>query len=70
MTRQGGHARYVGVDQYGHTYWLGPHPRKELQALLCRSRVSKMYRDDTKRGYDHVGYVVGKLWIEIFELSP
>ena len=63
-------ARFVGVDQYGHTYWLGPHPRKELQQLLCRSRIAKMYRDDrSTAGYSHVGYVIGQLWIEIFELK-
>lgn len=63
--------RFVGVDQYGHTYFLGPHPRKELTRLLCRSRIAKMYRDDkSPKGYHHVGYVIGKLWIEVFELKP
>jgi hypothetical protein len=68
--KQQGIIRHVGVDQYGQTYWLGRHPRKELLALLCRTRAEKLYRDDTSpQGYRHVGYVVGKLWIEIFRLD-
>lgn len=63
--------RFVGVDQYGTTYWLGAHPRKELLDRLCRSRAEKMYRDDSSlQGYCHVGYVIGGLWIEVFKLRP
>lgn len=63
--------RHVGIDQYGRTYWLGAHPRGELLDLLCRSRATKMYRDDTSsQGYHHVGYVIGRLWIEVFEVRP
>ena len=63
--------RYIGVDQYGHTYWLGRHPRKELLETLGRSRAEKMYRDDTSpQGCRQVGYVIAGLWIEVFALAP
>jgi len=62
---------HVGVDQYGQTYWLGRHPRKELLEMLGRSWAQKMYRDDTNPlGYRHVGYVIAGLWIEVFALAP
>ena len=67
ITRKG----HVGVDQYGQTYWLGRHPRKELLAMLGRSRAAKMYRDDmSPQGCHHVGYVIAGLWIEVFALAP
>lgn len=63
--------RYIGIDQYGTTYLLGRHPRKELLSELGRSRAAKMYRDDPGTGgYHHVGYVVAGLWIEVYRLKP
>lgn len=59
----------MGVDQYGHTYHdLGPHPRKALMDLLCRSHVEKMYQD-TKHGTKHTGYVIGGLWITLYTVE-
>lgn len=63
--------QHIGLDQYGQTYWLGRHPRKELLAQLGRSRAAKMYRDDSSpQGYQHVGYVIAGLWIDVFCLTP
>jgi len=63
--------RHIGLDQYGRTYWLGAHPRKDLLRLLCRTRSAKLYRDDSSpQGYHHVGYVIAGLWIEVFALQP
>lgn len=55
---------YIGVDQYGHTYRIKKHPRKELSAFLP-GKVNKMYVGEGT----HVGYVIGPLWITVYKLS-
>lgn len=62
--------QYMAIDQYGQTFHsLGPNPRKALCEKLCRKHVSKMYRD-TADGTKHVGYIIGGLWLELFEVRP
>ena len=58
--------RFVGCDQYGQTYWINKHPRKELMARLCCKRAQKMYVGDCV----HIGYVIGDLWIRVWRVSP
>ena len=61
----------MGIDQYGTTYHdLGEYPRRELLRRLGRSKASKMYRDSKVTGeVRHVGYAVGRLWVELFTVS-
>ena len=61
---------HMAVDQYGHTYHaLGAHPRKELLKRLCRQHAGKIYRE--KDGSTvHVGWVIGGLWLTIYETVP
>lgn len=59
---------YIAVNQYGSTTWIKKHPRKELSDLFS-GRVSKMYFDDTDGNSQHVGYVVGDLWFEVFAIK-
>lgn len=62
---------YMGIDQYGTVYHnLGNHPRKELMKRLYISHVSKMYRDYADGSYSHVGYILGGLWITLYEVKP
>jgi len=61
--------KYMGVDQYGQTYHGLTHPRKDLIDKIGGGAVSKMYRN-TENGAEHIGYVIGGLWIEIFEVKP
>ena len=61
----------MGIDQYGGTYHdLGAHPRGELLRRLGRKGASKIYRDSKVTGeVRHVGYAVGRLWVELFTVS-
>jgi hypothetical protein len=61
---------YMGIDQYGQTYHGLKHPRKELMETLGNSHVDKMYRDKDNGSYVHVGYIIGGLWITLYEVTP
>lgn len=63
-------ARHVGRDQYGTTYWLGSHPRKELLERLGRQRVQKLYSFGMDGEMCHVGYLIAGLWIEVHQIEP
>ena len=60
---------FMGQDQYGQTYHLEPqHPRKQLLDRLGYKSAQKMYID-TKDGVSkHIGYIVGGLWITLYEV--
>ena len=58
---------FIGQDQYGFYYHIDKHPRKELKEMLP-GRIRKMYMD-TKKGVKHIGYVVGNLWVEVYEVK-
>ena len=60
---------FLGVDQYGHCYPFLIHPRKELIEKIGVSHVSKMYVDKKSGEIAHVGYVIGGLWVELFEMN-
>jgi hypothetical protein len=61
--------KYMGIDQYGQTYHGLTHPRKDLMERIGVQHATKMYRD-IPNGYVQVGYIIGGLWIEIFEVKP
>lgn len=60
---------YIGIDQYGQVYKnLGKYPRKGLLEQLYASNASKMYQDKKNGDTMHVGYIVGGLWITLYEI--
>lgn len=62
---------YMGYAHTGDTFHdLGPHPRKELLKRLGRRHVSKIYVDRKAGGTYHVGYIIGGLWITLYEVRP
>tara|TARA_Y100000310_G_C20194014_1_gene583789 strand:- start:291 stop:515 length:225 start_codon:yes stop_codon:yes gene_type:complete len=59
---------YLGIDQYGKNYKINKYPRKELLEQLGGTHADKIYVD-TKDGITrHQGYVIGGLWIGIYEI--
>lgn len=61
---------HMGIDQYGETYHaLGKNPRKALLERLGKTHANKMYRDDAKGNARHVGYVIGRLWITLYQVT-
>ena len=62
---------YMAIDQYGQTYHdLGPHPRKALLEQLGYKKASRMYIDNKDGKTFHIGYVIGYLWLTLFEVAP
>ena len=62
---------YMAIDQYGQTFHnLGPYPRKELLKRLARRSAAKMYVDKVKGPPKHIGWIIGGLWLTIFEVIP
>jgi hypothetical protein len=60
---------YLGIDQYGNRYKIDKHPRKELlEKHYLTGKVSKMYRDGENGDVNHVGYIIGNLWVDIYEV--
>jgi hypothetical protein len=60
----------MGIDQYGQTYHnLGTYPRKELLERLGYTNARKIYRDKKDRSTVHCGYVIGRLWIELYKVG-
>lgn len=61
----------MGIDQNGTHYDdLGEHPRKELLHRLGYKKASRMFRDRKNGPPVHVGYVIGQLWITIYNVEP
>lgn len=61
----------MGIDQYRHTYHdLGKYPRKELLSRLGYKTANRMYRDKKDGSTVHCGYVIGRIWIELYEVKP
>ncbi len=60
---------YLGLDQYGDTYHINKHPRKELLEQLGCKHASKMYVDTKSGDTKHVGYVVAGRWINVYVVS-
>jgi hypothetical protein len=61
--------QFMAVDQYGQTYHGLSKPRRDLLNRLCRKHADKMYID-TKNGARHCGYIIGGLWLSIYEVKP
>lgn len=60
----------MGIDQYGQTYHgLGKYPRKELLDRLGYKRADKMYTDYINDEPKHTGYVIGGLWITLYNVT-
>lgn len=61
---------FMAIDQYGHHYDGLKDPRKDLLNRLGKKHVEKMYRDDKDGKSYHVGYIVGGLWLSVYEVIP
>lgn len=63
--------RFMGIDQYGRTYHDLLNPRKELAEMFgySSSSLRKIYVDDIHGNTYHTGYVVGDLWITLYEVK-
>lgn len=61
---------YMAIDQYGQTYHGLKHPRKDLCERLCNSHVEKMYQDKKDGTTVFCGYVIGGLWLQLYEVQP
>ena len=60
----------MGRDQFGQTYHdLGPHPRKALLEMFDKSHADKMYIDTKDGETKHIGYIVGDLWITLYNVT-
>lgn len=59
----------IAIDQYGQKFTLKTNsPRKELLEILGYKSAQKMYVD-TKGGQSkHVGYIIGGLWLTIYNV--
>lgn len=58
----------LGIDQHGEHYNIQKHPRKELLEQLGRKHADKMYVDLKDGATLHKGYVIGGLWISVYEV--
>lgn len=61
--------RYMAIDQYGQVFHGLTHPRKDLMERLDKSHADKMFVDRNGGTY-HVGYIIGGLWLTIYEVYP
>jgi hypothetical protein len=55
------------LDQYGNRFFASTLKELRSQIGMGGSRVSKMYRDLADGRAVHVGYVVGRHWLEAFQ---
>lgn len=60
---------YMGVDQYGNTYHNLKCPRRDLLNKLGYKHADKMYQDTNDGKVMHVGYVIGRHWISVYEVK-
>lgn len=61
---------YMAIDQHGQHYHGLKKPRKELCEILDRQHVEKMYMDTEDGKTYHCGYIIGGLWLSIYEVIP
>ena len=59
---------YIGIDQYNTWYRIDKHPRKELLEKLGATHADKMYIDTKQKKTKHTGYIINKLWIDVYEV--
>ena len=65
---------FVAQDQWGNTFFLGKHPRKELLAKMCRKHADKLYVDIKNENGRittiHSGWKIGDSWFNVYRLEP
>ena len=59
---------YLGIDQYGERYKIDKHPRKELLEKFATTHAEKMYVDTLSGIARHIGYIIRKHWITVYEV--
>lgn len=59
---------YLGIDQYGRSYHLKKHPRKELLEKLGATHADKMYVDNKDGKSKCTGYIINGLWIDVYAI--
>lgn len=62
--------QYIAIDQYGQTWHNLEHPRKDLMKQIGCSHAEKMYIDGEDGKVYHTGYVIGGLWLNVYEIQP
>jgi hypothetical protein len=61
----------IGLDQFNNIYFgLGKYPRKELLQQLVYKYAQKIYKDKKDGSTVHCGYVIGRRWIDLYEITP
>ncbi len=60
--------KYIGIDEYGETFYIKSHPRKELMEQLYTTHADKIYVDRMDGTY-HIGYIICGHWINVYGLE-
>lgn len=55
------------LDQFGNRWWAKTVKELRSQIGMGGSRVSKIYIDKKDGRTAHVGYVIGRHWLEAFQ---
>ena len=60
----------MAIGNDGSTIHLGDtkFPRKELLEKTGYSKADKMFVDDKDGNAKHIGYVIGGVWYQIYEI--
>lgn len=62
---------YIAIDQHGQNYNIGyAAPRKWLLNFFCRQHADKMYQDDKNGNPVHTGYIIAKMWLSVYKITP
>lgn len=61
---------FIAQDQHGHLYGILEHPRKDLMHMLGNKHASIMYVDTIYGKPRKAGYIIGGLWLDVFEIIP
>ena len=61
---------YMAIDQYGHTYHGLKHPGKIFVKGFVIPMWKKMYQDKKDGTTVFCGYVIGGLWLQLYEVQP
>jgi len=70
MTKRNTKRMYMAVDQYGQTYHGLERPRRDLLDRLGKKHADKLYVDTKGGGTYHVGYLIGGLCVDVYEVVP
>ena len=60
---------YMAIDQYGQAYHGLKYPRRDLCAQIGVKHAAKIYIDDNDGKSFHTGYIIGGLWLTIYEVT-